>query len=131
MSPVVPADASASPKVRSRMATKVARKVARITSQMRSVWRLMASRVKAAASVVGMRGGAPAPPPGGGDPGTGRAPRLFQPVQRRIDRAFGQIEGLAAALLDCLDDRIAMRRPRLQRGENDRVEVPLEHFRFH
>src|ERR1700746_85067 len=74
-----------------------------------------------------------APPPSG----FGRRPMaaekagLLESMQRGIDRSFRQFEGAAAAALNLLNDRIAMRRPARQRGDHDHVEVPFEHFTFH
>src|ERR1700736_2227771 len=56
---------------------------------------------------------------------------LLEPMERRVNRPLRQLEGAAAAALDLLDHRIAMRRPARQRGEHDHVEVPFEHFAFH
>src|SRR5262249_17994185 len=55
----------------------------------------------------------------------------LEPMERRVNRPLRQLEGAAAAALDLLDHRIAMRRPARQRGEHDHVEVPFEHFAFH
>jgi len=56
---------------------------------------------------------------------------LLEPMERRVNRPLRQLEGAAAAALDLLDHRIAMRRPARQRCEHDHVEVPFEHFAFH
>src|SRR5246127_3801324 len=56
---------------------------------------------------------------------------LLEPMERRVNRPLRQLEGAAAAALDLLDHRIAVRRPARQRGEHDHVEVPFEHFAFH
>ena len=73
------------------------------------------------------------PPPAriSGGPAAGEQACLFEPMQRRVDRALGKIERTAASPLDLLDHRIAMGRARRQRGEHDHVEMPLEHFAFH
>jgi hypothetical protein len=52
-------------------------------------------------------------------------------MQRRIDGAFRQVEGAGAAALDGLDDGVAMRRAGFERGEDDGIEVPFEHFGIH
>jgi hypothetical protein len=52
-------------------------------------------------------------------------------MERGIDRALGQIECARAAVLDRLDDGVAVRRSGLERGKDDGIEVPLEHFSFH
>jgi hypothetical protein len=57
--------------------------------------------------------------------------RLFEAVECRVDRSFGQIERTTAAAADLLDDSVAMRRAARERGEHDHVEVTFEHFSFH
>src|SRR5216684_4813499 len=64
-------------------------------------------------------------------PAAGEQPCLLQAMQRRVDGAFRKIERTAAPASDFLDDRIAVRWPRRQGGEDDHVEVALEHFAFH
>src|SRR5215471_5142666 len=66
---------------------------------------------------------APLAPGVGGGPLAREEPRLLQPVQRRIDRAFRQVEGAAALLPDLLDDAIAMRGAARERREHDHVEM--------
>src|SRR5580700_12238764 len=61
----------------------------------------------------------------------GEQASLLEPMERRVNRPLRQLEGAAAAALDLLDHRIAMRRPARQRREHDHVEVPFEHFAFH
>src|ERR1700746_2761779 len=56
---------------------------------------------------------------------------LLEPMERRVNPPLPPLEAAAAAALDLLDHRIAMRRPARQRGEHDHVEVPFEHFAFH
>ena len=56
---------------------------------------------------------------------------LIEPMKRRVNRPLREREGAAAAALNLLDHRIAMRRPARQRGKHDHVEVPFEHFAFH
>jgi hypothetical protein len=57
--------------------------------------------------------------------------RLFEAVECRVNRSFGQIERTAAAAADLLDDSVAMRRAARECGEHDHVEVTFEHFSFH
>src|SRR5215469_16905749 len=64
-------------------------------------------------------------------PMAGEQTGLLEPMERRVNRPLRQLEGAAAAALDLLDHRIAMRRPARQRGEHDHVQVPFEHFAFH
>jgi hypothetical protein len=64
-------------------------------------------------------------------PATAEQTRLFEAVERRVDRSFGQIERTAAAATDLLDDSVAMRRAARECGEHDHVEVTFEHFSFH
>src|SRR5262249_22053438 len=74
----------------------------------------------------------PTPPSGLGDyPATGKQACLLKTMQRGVDRSLREIERLAAPAPDFLDHRVAVRRPRRQRGEHYHVEVPLEHFAFH
>src|SRR5215217_5859534 len=66
-----------------------------------------------------------------GLPVTSDQPGAFQPVQRRVDRARGEIEGAVAAGAQRLDDGVSMLRTRLEDGEQQRVEMALEQFRSH
>ena len=56
---------------------------------------------------------------------------MFEAVECRVNRSFGQIERTAAAAANLLDDRVAMRRAARERGEHNHVEVTFEHFAFH
>jgi hypothetical protein len=56
---------------------------------------------------------------------------LLETMQRRIDRAFRQVEFAATAFADFLNDCVAMRRTRRQRGEHDHIQMTLEHFASH
>src|SRR5438270_285979 len=47
--------------------------------------------------------------------------RLFEAVECRVNRSFGQIERTAAAAANLLDDRVAMRRAARERGEHNHV----------
>ena len=60
-----------------------------------------------------------------------RSKREILKVERRINRALGKVEGAAAAGLDRVDDGVAMGRAVLERREDDRIEVSLEHFSVH
>src|SRR3984893_13520519 len=86
---------------------------------------------KAAGSPFWGRVDAPLPPSLRRRPRAAEQARLLEPMERRVNRPLRQLEGAAAAALDLLDHRIAMRRPARQRGEHDHVEVPFEHFAFH
>jgi predicted ester cyclase len=59
-------------------------------------------------------------------PTTAQETCLLETMQRRVDRAFRQVEFTAAASADLLNDRRAMRWARRQRGEHDHIEVTLE-----
>src|SRR5215472_6129738 len=74
-----------------------------------------------------------APVPSGlrGNPPARQQTGLLETMQRRIDGALGEVEGLTTATANFLNDRVAVRRPRGQRGKDDHVEMPLEHFAFH
>src|SRR5215510_6849501 len=67
----------------------------------------------------------------GGRPATGKKACLLETMQRRIDCSFREIKGLPALALDRLDDGIAMGRACGQGGQDDQVEMALEHFSFH
>src|SRR5882724_2095725 len=73
----------------------------------------------------------PSPPGGRHLPAALQQLHLFETVQNRVHRTLGQVEGAAAARPDPLDDGVAMRRTRLDRGEHDHVEMTFENFAFH
>src|SRR5258706_285928 len=50
----------------------------------------------------------------GGNPPARQQTGLLKPMQRGIDRALGQIEGLVTPAFDRLDHRVAVRRARRQ-----------------
>ena len=52
-------------------------------------------------------------------------------MQRRIERAFGQVERAAAASAQRFRERVAMSRTRLHSGEQQKIEMTLERFRVH
>src|SRR5258706_5990270 len=64
-------------------------------------------------------------------PAAAQRPGLLETVERRVDRAFRQVECATAAVANLLNDGIAMGRHARQRGEHDHVEMTFEHFTFH
>jgi hypothetical protein len=50
-------------------------------------------------------------------------PGSLQPPQRGVDRARREVQRAAAALLQRLDDRVAVQLPAVERGQQQRVEV--------
>lgn len=64
-------------------------------------------------------------------PATSHQPGPFQPVQRRIDGARGQVQPPAAFRSHHLHDGVAVTRSALERGQEQRVEMTLERFRSH
>src|SRR5262249_21607746 len=64
-------------------------------------------------------------------PSTGGDTRALQPVQRRIKRAFRQVECAIAAGAECFGDRIAVRRFMLHGGEEQQIEMAFEYLRPH
>ena len=58
-------------------------------------------------------------------PAAGQESCVFQSVQRRIKGAFGKVEGAVAAGAKRFRNRISMSRFRLDRGEEEEVEVSL------
>jgi len=57
---------------------------------------------------------------------TGDSACMFEAMQRRIDRTFGQIEYASAAITKGLDYRVAVRRTTFEYREYQRIEVPFE-----
>jgi hypothetical protein len=55
----------------------------------------------------------------------------LQPVQCRVDRAGGQVEGALAALAQRFDDRVAVLVTVLEHREQQCVEVALENLGPH
>src|SRR5262249_22001219 len=84
-----------------------------------------------AGSALGQRVDAPLPTGSPRRPTAAEQASLLEPMKRWVNRSLRQLEGAAAAAMNLLNHRIAMRRPIRQRREHDHVEVPFEHFPFH
>jgi methionine sulfoxide reductase heme-binding subunit len=52
-------------------------------------------------------------------------------MERRVDGSLGKIERASALSLDSVDDRIAMRVARFERGQDDGIQMSFEHFGRH
>src|SRR5215470_6156673 len=56
---------------------------------------------------------------------------LLQAVQHRVDRPLRKFESSGAAPLNFLNDRVAVRRPIPEGGEDNHVQMAFQHFPFH
>src|SRR5215208_3811843 len=59
-------------------------------------------------------------------PAARQEPASLEPVQRRIDRPFGKLEGAIAALLELLDQRVPVQLTIPKAREKKEVEVSFE-----
>ena len=58
-------------------------------------------------------------------------PSLLQPVQRRVQRALGKVECATTSGAQRFSDRVAVRRARLHRGKQEKIEVAFERLGVH
>ena len=52
-------------------------------------------------------------------------------MQNRVDRAFGQVERVATALAQGLDDGVTVQGARSENGEDEKIEVAFEGLSLH
>ena len=64
-------------------------------------------------------------------PGARHVAGAFQPAQRRIDGAGGQVQTAVAAGTQRLDDRVAVQRALFEHGEQQSVEVAVQRLGLH
>ena len=69
---------------------------------------------------------APPPPSAHHRPCPGDQPALLQPAQRRVDGPGRQVQPPAGVLPQRLDHRVPVPRAGFQRGQQQRVQVPLQ-----
>src|SRR5258708_39583639 len=64
-------------------------------------------------------------------PPTRHEPGALEAIEDRVERTFGRLERTVAAGVQRVDDGIAVRRTRLQRGEHQLVEMTFESIFVH
>src|SRR5215467_1218135 len=75
--------------------------------------------------------GAPFPSGFGNRPTATEQTVLFEAVQHRVDRPLRKLESSGTAPLNFLNDRVAVRRPVREGGEDNHVQMAFQHFPFH